>query len=92
MSKVYVNTWAVSIFTSKTAVAGAITIVLGFLSLPTTLALIPLTWMPTVLMLEGGMSLVLRYITSRPVALIAPGEMAVVRVPKLEPPAPLLTD
>jgi len=83
-----VTYWAVSILTSRTAQFAGFTILLGILSLPEVLALIPLRYMPLLLACVGVINLILRKLTVRPVALIAPGETKAVAVPKIDPPAP----
>ena len=83
-----VTYWAVSILTSRTAQFAGLTVLLGILSLPEVLALIPLRFMPLLLAIVGVVNLILRKLTVRPVAFIAPGETHPVEVPKIDPPAP----
>jgi hypothetical protein len=88
-----VQYWAVSILTSRTAQFAGFTILLGILSLPEVLALIPLKYMPLLLAAVGVINFILRKLTVRPVAFIAPGATAPVLVPRIDPPAPpVVTD
>jgi hypothetical protein len=50
--------------------------------------LIPARWMPLFTVVILASNAVLRTITVRPVAFIAPGETKIVDVPKLDPPKP----
>jgi len=88
-----VEYWAVSILTSRTAPFAGLTLLLGILSLPEVLALIPLRAMPLLLAAVGIVNLILRTLTVRPVAFIAPGETKAVAVAKIAPPdVPAVTD
>ena len=83
-----VTYFAQSILTSRTAQFAALTFLLGVLSLPEVLALIPLRYMPLLLAVVGIVNLGLRKLTVRPVVLSLPGTVTPVEVPKLVPPAP----
>lgn len=83
-----VTYWAVSILTSRTAQFATLTTLAGILSLPEVLALIPLRYMPLILAAVGIINLLLRKLTVRPVAFIAPGDTQEVKVQKIGPPPP----
>jgi len=56
-------------------------------------SLIPLAWLPRVLMGVGLVNMVLRKLTVRPVVLSVPGTSTPVEVPRLGPPdPPVVTD
>lgn len=83
-----VTYWAVSILSSRTAQFATLTFLIGVLSLPEVLALVPLRYMPLLLAASGIIHLGLRKLTVRPVAFIAPGEVQRTVVPKVGPPEP----
>lgn len=83
-----VQYWAVSILNSRTAHFAALTFLVGILSLPEVLALVPLRYMPLILAAVGIINLALRKLTVRPVAFIAPGEVLRTTVTKVGPPDP----
>lgn len=89
--------YAVSILSSRTFWVGVGTTVLGLLSDPEIRALaaplVPLEHLPRVLTALGIVIVVLRKLTVRPVVLVSlPGTLTPVLVPKLDPPAPAVTD
>jgi len=88
-----VTYWAISILSSRTAQFAALTFLAGALSLPEVLALIPLRYLPLLLMLTALVNFGLRTITVRPTAFIAPGATKPIEVARIDPPAPpVVTD
>jgi hypothetical protein len=82
-----VTYFARSILTSRTAQFATLTVIVGVLSLPEVLALVPLGALPTVMAVVGVINFLLRVITVRPVAWSLPGTVTAVTVEKLIPPA-----
>jgi len=87
-----VTYFAISLFSSRTTWLAVFTFLSGVLALPQVFAVIPLRWLPFFMIATGVVALILRTVTVRPVALIAPGSIVPVQVAKLEPPPPLVTD
>jgi len=88
-----VEYWAVSLFSSRTFWAAVLTALVGLSAEPEVLALIPLAWLPRILIGVGLLNMLLRKLTVRPVVIAAPGTAVPVEVPKISPPAPpLVTD
>lgn len=83
-----VTYFAVSILSSRTAQFATLTFLVGILSLPEVLALVPLKYMPLLLAAVGIINLGLRKLTVRPVAFIAPGDVQRTTVAKVGPPDP----
>lgn len=89
----HVTYFAISLFSSRTTWLAVFTFLSGVLAMPQVLAVIPLRWLPFFMIAIGIVALVLRTLTVRPVALIAPGSSAPVLVPRIDPPTPpLVTD
>ena len=84
--------WAVSILQSRTVWMAIATVLVGVLALPEVVAVIPLRFMPIITAVIGVANFGLRLVTVRPVTLSLPGTLTPVEVPKLDPPAPLVTD
>jgi hypothetical protein len=85
--------FAVSVLNSRTMWMAVATVLVGLLALPEVVAIIPLRYLPALTALIGAINFVLRMVTVRPVAFIAPGTSAPVEVPKVGPPdPPLVTD
>lgn len=88
-----VTYWAVSVLTSRTVQFAALTVIVGILALPEVVDIIPLRWMPFITAIVGIGNFLLRLITVRPVAFIAPGSSIPVEVSRVGPPAPpIITD
>jgi hypothetical protein len=87
-----VTYFAVSVLSSRTLWVAVGTVLVGILALPDVVAVIPLRYLPMVTALIGAVNFALRLATVRPVAFAAPGTLTPVKVPKLEPPAPTVTD
>ena len=85
---VTVTYWAISILSSRTAQFAFLTFLLGVLSLPEVVSLIPLRYLPVAMAVIGVINLALRYATVRPAMFIAPGTSAPVAVAKIDPPKP----
>ena len=83
-----VEYYAISILSSRTFWVAVATAVIGLSAEPEIVALIPLAWLPRVLVAVGLVNMVLRKLTVRPVSLIAPGSTEAVEVKKLSPPSP----
>jgi hypothetical protein len=83
-----VEYWAISLFSSRTFWVAVITAVIGLSAEPEIVALIPLAWLPKVLIGVGLVNMVLRKLTVRPVVLSVPGSSTPVEVPKIGPPDP----
>jgi hypothetical protein len=90
--KPVVTYWAVSAFNSRTLWVAVGTVLVGVLALPDVVAIIPLRYLPVVTAIIGAVNFGLRLATVRPVAFAAPGTLTPVKVPKLDPPAPAVTD
>jgi len=82
--------WAVSLFSSRTFWAAVLTAAIGLSAEPEILALIPLGWLPRILIGVGLANMVLRKLTVRPVAIIAPGKTTPIEVKSISPPDPPL--
>ena len=83
-----VEYYAISILSSRTFWVAVATAVIGLSAEPEIVALIPLAWLPRVLMGVGLVNMVLRKLTVRPVVLSVPGTTTPVEVPKIGPPDP----
>lgn len=83
-----VTYWAVSLFSSRTFWVAVLTAAIGLTAEPELLALVPLAWLPRILLGVGLLNMVLRKLTVRPVVLAAPGTAVPVDVPRIDPPAP----
>jgi len=81
--KTTVEYHAESLFVSKTFWAGVGVFVIGILSLPEVLALIPMRYLPAFTSVVGVIMIALRKMTTRPAAFIMPGETIPVVVDKL---------
>jgi hypothetical protein len=87
--KATVSYRAISVATSRTVLFGALTFVVGVLSLPEVMALIPLRYLPASLAFAGFATMCLRLVTKRPVAFIPPGRTKAVKVKRIDtPPVP----
>jgi len=85
--------YAVSILSSRTFWVAVLTVGAGLVAEPEVAALIPIAWLPRILIGVGLVNMVLRKLTVRPVVLDSlPGTLTPVLVPKLDPPAPVVTD
>jgi hypothetical protein len=74
-----------SLWTDPTNLASLGAVLVGLLALPEVTALIPVTWMPAILAISGAINFLLRTFNAvRPVAMIAPGNVKPVEIPKLE--------
>jgi len=80
--------YAISLLSSRTFWVAVVTTVIGLSAEPEIVALIPLSYLPRVLIVVGLANMVLRRITVRPAVLIAPGTTQAVDVPKIGPPDP----
>jgi len=88
-----VEYWAVSLFSSRTFWIAVVTTLIGLSAEPEIVALIPLAYLPRILIGVGLANMVLRRLTQRPAVLIAPGTAVPVEVKKLSPPdPPMLVD
>lgn len=83
-----VTTFAVSLFTSRTFWFNALSGLVGILSASDTVTLIPPRYLPLSTALVAGANIYLRTITTRPVAMIAPGTVQATQLTKIGPPAP----
>lgn len=79
---------AVSILSSRTFYVNALALVVAIVLLPEVGTLIPQRFVPIYSALLAVANIVLRVLTVRPVAMIAPGDVKVVEIPKINPPAP----
>lgn len=83
-----IQTFAVSLFSSRTFWFNAISGLVGLLSATDVVTLIPPRYLPLSTAVVAMANIYLRTLTTRPVALIAPGAVQVTQVPALGPPAP----
>jgi hypothetical protein len=83
-----VTYFAISILSSRTFWWNLANGVVALLSLAEVVAVIPPRFLSLQLAVVAMVNLYLRTVTVRPVALIAPGTTAPVRVPKIGPPDP----
>lgn len=81
-----------SVASSRTILFSVLTIIGGILAIPELAAIIPLRYAPYMLTVSGVVAVILRLITVRPVAFVAPGNVVPVEVPKIDPPASKLSD
>lgn len=86
---------AVSFLNSRTVILNSIAllsivlpILYQILTAEEVRAVIPARFMPLIQAVLAGANIVLRFATVRPIAVIAPGQVKVVEIPKLNPPAP----
>jgi hypothetical protein len=84
----YINSWAISVLSSRTVWWNAANLLLAILSLSEVAAIIPARYLPVQAMVVAIVNLWLRTVTTRPVAFIQPGETKVIQLPKIDPPAP----
>jgi len=84
--------YAVSLFSSRTFWIAVLTVAAGLVAEPEIVALIPVGALPRILIGVGLVNMVLRRLTTRPVVVSVPGTVTPVQVPKLDPPAPVVTD
>jgi uncharacterized membrane-anchored protein len=87
-----VTYFAVSVLSSRTLWVAVGTVLVGILALPDVVAVIPLRYLPIVTAIIGAINFGLRLVTVRPVVFAAPGTLTPVQLPKLDPPAPLVSD
>ncbi len=80
-----VTYFAVSIFSSRTFWLNALAVIIASLSAADVITIIPLRFLPLAAALVAVANIILRALTVRPVALIAPGTSAPVVVSKLKP-------
>jgi hypothetical protein len=85
-----VTYFAISLFSSRTFWLNAGALFVAICSLTEVVTIVPLRYMPTYSAIVACVNLILRFTTVRPVALIAPGGVVAVQVPKLDPPPPAL--
>jgi hypothetical protein len=85
-----VTYYAISLFSSRTFWLNAAGFLLLVLEATDVITLLPLKALPFVGATVTVLNIFLRYVTVRPVALIAPGTTLPIAVPKLDPPAPAL--
>lgn len=77
--------YSTSAFTDPTNILAFGAFLLGVLSDPAVLAIIPVAWMPKILALTGILTGAMRtFKATRPVSMIAPGEVKPVEIPKLQ--------
>ena len=79
---------AVSILSSRTFYVNAGALLIAIVVLPEVGNLIPERFVPIYSALLAIANIILRMVTVRPVAMIAPGNVVVVPIPKIDPPAP----
>jgi len=93
VSDTHVTYFAISLFSSRTFWLNAADLVVNLLSATAIVTVIPAQWQALAGATVAGLNIFLRTQTVRPVALIAPGSVVPVLVPKVGPPAPpLVTD
>lgn len=80
---------AVSIFSSRTFYVNAGALLVAIIVLPQVGDLVPERFVPIYSALLAIANIILRLVTVRPAVLIAPGEVKVVPIPKINPPAPV---
>jgi hypothetical protein len=80
--------WAVSILQSRTFWINIAAFAVAVLSEREVLVVIPLRYMPLYSAALAILNIFMRMQTVRPVALIGPGEVKPVEVPRVGPPAP----
>jgi len=79
---------AVSILSSRTFYVNALALLVAIIVLPEVGGLVPERFVPIYSALLAISNIILRIVTVRPVAMIAPGDVKVVEIPKIDPPAP----
>ena len=79
---------AISVLSSKTMITNVIAFAIAASSLTEVTTVIPPRFLPMLGMLVALGNLYLRSVTVRPVAMIARGDVKVVAIPKIDPPAP----
>jgi len=79
---------AVSILNSRTFYVNALALLVAIIVLPEVGSLVPERFVPIYSALLAISNIVLRVVTVRPVALIKPGAVKIVEIPKIDPPAP----
>lgn len=87
-----VQYFAISVFSSRTFWLNAAALFIAAGSLTEVITIVPLRYMPLYSAVVAIVNVGLRMMTVRPVALIAPGAVVAVDVPKLKPPPPLVSD
>lgn len=85
-----VTYFAISLFQSRTFWWNAANGIVALLSLTEVTSIIPPRFLSLQLAIVAGVNLWLRTVTVRPVAIIAPGTVQPVLVPKVGPPSPPL--
>jgi hypothetical protein len=89
----HVTYYAISLFSSRTFWLNAAGFLLLVLEATDVITLLPLKALPFVGATVTVLNIFLRYVTVRPVAIIAPGATVPIQVERLGPPAPpLVTD
>ena len=83
-----VEYWAISLFSSRTFWWNAANFLIAALSLTEVVTLIPPRFLSLQAAIVALINVYLRTVTTRPVALIAPGETKPIAVPKIAPPDP----
>lgn len=93
IERAYINSWAISVLSSRTMWWNAANFLIAALSLTEVTTLIPPRFLSLQLAVVAMVNLWLRTTTTRPVAFVAPGATKVIQLPKIDPPAPpLVTD
>jgi len=83
-----VTYYAVSLFSSRTFWLNAVALFVAVTSLTEVVTLVPLRFMPLYSATVAIANMVARFVTVRPVALIAPGDTKPIQVAKIGPPPP----
>ncbi len=83
-----VTYWAISVLSSRTVWFNSANFLVAALSLTEVVTLIPPRFLSLQAAVVALINVYLRTVTTRPVALIAPGETKPVAVPKIAPPDP----
>jgi hypothetical protein len=83
-----VEYFGISILSSRTFWAAVCTLVIGLVAEPEVVALIPLAWLPRIIIVVGLLNMVLRKLTVRPASFAAPGTATPVEVVRIGPPPP----
>jgi hypothetical protein len=78
----------ISILNSRTFWLNALALVVAIIVLPEVGGLIPERFVPIYSAVLAISNIILRVLTVRPVALVAPGSVVVVPIPKIDPPSP----
>lgn len=79
---------AISVLSSRMMWVNGLALLVAVIVLPEVGSLVPERFVPIYSALLAIANLVLRFLTVRPVAMIARGEVSVVEIPKIDPPAP----